>query len=118
MLIFIDFSAYSLFLLLLFCCLSGILTSESGISLLPYLKGDIFEVLVAVVLVTIVVPKVLCGPNPDEVLSSYGLIPYTYWLVIKSELSSVEWWFGYSLYLYILPSGDYFLDCCLLCICF
>ena len=64
-----DFSVFSWFLLL-FYCLSGIFTKESGINLLPYLKGEILEVFVAVVLVTIVVPRVLWGPNPDEVLSS------------------------------------------------
>ena len=51
--------------------LIGIFTNESGINLLTYLKGEIFEVLVAEVLVKIfVVPRVLWGPNPIEALLS------------------------------------------------
>jgi hypothetical protein len=42
------------------------LTSESGITLLPYLKGDMLEVFMPIVVVTIVVPRVLCGPKPMD----------------------------------------------------
>ncbi len=43
-----------------------ILTRESGISLLPYLKGEMLEVFIPKVDVAIVVPRVLCGPNPND----------------------------------------------------
>ena len=90
-------------------------------SLFPYFYADKLDVLVAVVLVAIVVPSVLCGPRlltptPTGPLSSKypSRFYYGYWLDIKSELSRVyRCVYSISLLSYP-PKGDYFLDTYLL----
>jgi hypothetical protein len=87
----------------------GIFTNESGINLLAYLKGEILDVLVAVLVKMLVPPSVLCGPRPIDTLLSTGSIGWLFGLfLIKSELSSVEWWLLISWKSRLI--GDYLRD--------
>lgn len=70
-----------------------ILTRESGISLLPYLKGEMLEVFIPKVDVAIVVPRVLCGPKPNDKRSLLLLLLRRGSLFEFPAVGALETWF-------------------------